>query len=225
MIQNAITQSVNALRQNATAPRPYPDAQFDNSAATVENRRHVRFALTLLGRFMRANKQEFPCRLNDISVGGLSLMSPVDVDLGERIVVYLDQLGGVEGTVVRQFEGGFALRLVATAHKREKLAAQITWLVNRSDIDGADGRRAGHERIATTNKTSSLRLADGTEVEVTILDVSISGASIASAVKLHKGTEVWLGRLRALVVREHAEGAGLQFLDIQNPDALRRYFG
>ena len=31
--------------------------------------------------------------------------------------------------------------------------------------------------------------------------------------------------LRARVVRHHPEGFGVQFIDIQNPAALRRYFG
>lgn len=225
MIEDAITQSVSALRKTAVRPEAFIAEDFDQLSPETEKRRHNRFVLTLLGRFMRANKQEYPCRLNDISVGGLSLMSPVDVETGERIIVYLDQLGGIEGTVARTFDGGFGLRVIATTHKREKLAAQITWLVNRTEIDGAAGRRAGHERVDTTQKTSLLRLADGTEVEVTILDVSISGASVTTDVKLTNGTEVWLGKLRALVVRQHTEGIGLQFLDIQNPDALRRYFG
>ena len=59
-------------------------------------RRHLRFDISLAGRFMRSNKQEYPCRSNDISVGGGSFMSPVAVDDGERIIAYLDELGGVE---------------------------------------------------------------------------------------------------------------------------------
>src|SRR5688572_8864451 len=76
-----------------------------------DRRRHKRFPLALLGRFMRANKQEFPCRLNDISVGGVAIMAPVEVEIGERIVAYFDEIGGIEGDVVRSFEGGFAVRV------------------------------------------------------------------------------------------------------------------
>ena len=83
---------------------------------------------------MRANKQEFPCKLNDISVGGVSVMAPVEVEVGERIVAYFDEIGGIEGHVVRLFEGGFAIRLTASQHKRDKLAAQITWLINHADL-------------------------------------------------------------------------------------------
>jgi PilZ domain len=191
-------------------------------AAALDRRRHKRVKLTLLGRFMRETKQEYPCKLIDVSVGGAAMNAPTDVEIGERIVAYFDHLGGVEGKVVRVFEGGFAIELKATPYKREKLAAQITWLANRSQIDGLSERR--HERFAAESKPSSLTLSGGAAVPVRIIDVSISGASVAIDTRPPIGSEVVLGRLRAKVVRHHAEGIGLEFSDIQNPDAVRRYF-
>jgi hypothetical protein len=192
-------------------------------AVAVDRRRHKRVALTLLGRFMRANKQEYPCKLIDISVGGVAMNSPVELEVGERIVTYFDHLGGLEGRVVRVFPGGFAIELTATQHKREKLAAQITWLMNRNDLDAASERR--HERFATPNKLSSLNLGGGVALPAKILNLSVSGASVATDARPAIGTEVVIGRLRARVARHHAEGIGVEFSDIQNPDALRRYFG
>lgn len=188
-----------------------------------DRRRHKRYALALLGRFMRANKQEFPCRLNDISVGGAAIMAPVEVEIGERIVVYFDEIGGLEGVVVRTFEGGFAIALKATQHKREKLAAQITWLVNKDDLGGTFGRR--HKRFEVVNKTSTLRLSDGQSVDCRVLDVSLSGASIQTDARPPIGDEVIFGKLRCRVMRYHDRGIGVQFLDIPDPEALRRYFG
>jgi hypothetical protein len=190
----------------------------------LDRRRHKRVSLTLLGRFMREDRQEYPCKLFDISVGGAAMMSPIDVEPNERIVAYFDHIGGIEGTVSRLFDRGFALRIAATQHKREKLAAQITWLINRRDL-GIDDRR--HERLVPENSISNLRLADGTMISVRVLDVSISGASVSTDADPQPeiGTDVTLGKLRARVVRHHDQGIGLQFLDIQNPSALRRYFG
>jgi hypothetical protein len=188
-----------------------------------DRRRHKRYALALLGRFMRANKQEFPCRLNDISVGGASFMAPVEVEMGERIVVYLDEIGGLEGEVVRIFDGGFAISLRASQHKREKLAAQITWLINKEELGGNFGRR--HQRMAVVNKTSTLVLADGTTADCKVLDVSLSGASIGTEARPPIGDVVMFGKLRCKVMRYHDRGIGVQFLDIPDPEALRRYFG
>ncbi|MFV0294649.1 MAG: PilZ domain-containing protein, partial [Hyphomicrobiaceae bacterium] len=117
---------------------------------TPDRRKHRRVSLVLLGRFMRQNKLEYPCKLIDISVGGAAFLSPIEVELGERVVIYLDELGGLEGHVVRHFPGGFALELIATQRKREKLAAQITWLINKHELQATDLRK--HERIVPRNQ-------------------------------------------------------------------------
>lgn len=189
----------------------------------ADRRRHRRVSLTLLGRFMRANKQEYPCKLIDISVGGLALMSPVSVDDGEAIVVYLDQLGGLEGTVRRHFAGGFAIELAITQHKREKLAAQVTWLINRHELEASEARQ--HERLVPRNAAAVLNLDDGVAIDCQVLDVSISGASIATEARPPIESVVWLGKLRSRVVRYHRTGIAVRFVDIQQPTALRRYFG
>ncbi|HJZ42622.1 MAG TPA: PilZ domain-containing protein [Hyphomicrobiaceae bacterium] len=193
------------------------------SRITPDRRRHKRIAVTLPGRFMRENKEEHPCKLVDISAGGAAVTSPVAVAIGERIVAYFDHVGGIEGEVVREFEGGFAFKIHATSHKREKLAAQLTWLANRSELDDEASRR--HDRVAPMDGESTLHLAEGIALTCRVLDISISGASIATPARPDIGAEVMLGKLRARVVRHHPQGFGVQFIDIQNPAALRRYFG
>ncbi len=205
------------------AQQSYPQSDPIASRIEPDRRRYRRVPLTLLGRFMRSNKQEFPCKLIDISIGGAALMSPVAVDDGEQIVVYLDQIGGLEGKVVRNFPGGFALALTATQHRREKLAAQLTWLINRHELEPAEARR--HERIVPRNPSSLLTIGDAEPVSCDVIDVSISGASIATELRPPLETEVFLGKLRSRVVRHHDSGIAVRFLDIQQPTALRRYFG
>jgi hypothetical protein len=191
----------------------------------ADRRRHKRVHVDLLGRFMRTDKSEFPCRLYDISIGGAALLTQSEVGLleGERIIAYFDHIGRIEGTVCRIFEGGFAVALQAGVHKREKLCATLTWLVNRSETPGLEDRR--HERTTPSNDTSELKLDEGIVVTAKIIDVSISGASIATEARPTIGQVVTLGKLRARVVRHHEQGIALEFLDIQNPSAIRRYFG
>jgi hypothetical protein len=200
-------------------------SQGQLSRIVPDRRRHKRIALELLGRFMRENKQEHPCKLIDISAGGAAIkpISPVAVTIGERVVAFFDHVGGIEGTIVREFEGGFGCKLMATQHKREKLAATLTWLTNRSELDGAEERR--HDRISPQNRRQQLQLAEGINLECQVLDISISGASIGTPARPEIGTEVTLGKLRARVMRHHAQGFGVQFIDTQNQAALRRYFG
>src|ERR1700704_5806801 len=143
------------------------------SRIVPDRRRHKRISVTLLGRFMRENKEEHTCKLIDISAGGAAVISPVSVPVGERVVAYVDHIGGIEGTVVREFDGGFAFKINATKHKREKLAAQLTWLANRSEL-ADDGRR--HDRITPKNRDSTLQLSEGITLTCRLLAVSISGA-------------------------------------------------
>ena len=124
---------------------------------------------------------------------------------------------------MRAFDGGFAFKIQATQHRREKLAAQLTWLANRNELGDIEERI--HERSTPASSLTSLQLAEGIVLNCRILDVSISGASVATPARPDIGTEVILGKLRARVVRHHAEGFGVRFVDIQNPTALRRYFG
>ena len=193
------------------------------ASAPLERRAHKRYNITLLGRFMRPNKQEYPCRILNISVSGVAFTSQVDVEVGERIVAYFDHLGGLEGHVVRTFDGGFAIELKATQHKREKLANQLEFFSGRSSAAEPPARR--HDRFAIQEQSTTLRLDEGIAVQVRVIDVSISGASVETEARPPLGAEVVLGKLRARVVRHHNMGLGLEFIDIQNPDALRRYFG
>lgn len=196
--------------------------EVDDVRRAAERRRHRRYALSLLGRYMRASKEEFPCRMIDMSVGGIAVASPVAVNVGERIVAYFDEIGGLEGTVTRVFDGGFAIGLTVTAHKREKLAAQITWLVNRDEFSGSEARR--HIRLAAT-KSAQLTLEDGSTHAVQCIDVSVSGASVATKVRPRVGSPVRLGKVQGKIARHHADGIAIQFVSIQNQDSLKHYLG
>lgn len=201
----------------ASPPSPF-------SPRVVTDRRvHNRVPVVLLGRFMRASKHEYPCKLIDVSVGGAALMSPAELDFGERVIAYFDQLGGLEGTVARTFDGGFAMQFTMTAHKREKLAATLMFMLNKDQQPGIEARR--HERIAFQSRSQSLTLTEGLTIACDVTDMSISGASILTAARPALGATVKLGNLSARVVRHHDRGIALEFIDVQNPNALRRYFG
>lgn len=183
-------------------------------------RRHKRVVLTPLGRFMRATKQEYPCRLIDISAGGAAISSPVDVELGEHVIALFDQFGGLEGQVTRIFDGGFAYRFSMTDHRREKLVATIMFLMNKHELPGIEGRR--HDRIVPHNNVQTLNIGDGPSVTCKIIDVSLSGANIETGARPALHTSVTLGQLRARVMRHHDTGIAIEFLDVQQAASLKR---
>jgi hypothetical protein len=188
-----------------------------------ERRRHQRVKVALLGRYMLSSHREYPCQSLDMSPGGLSLIAPVPAADGERVVVYLDHIGRVEGNMVRSIPNGFAMTVGATIRKRDKLAAQLTWLANRGVLGLPEDRR--HERLAPKNARSMLITEDGVEHECRVLDVSLSGAALNITLDLPIGTPVTLGRSQARVVRHFEKGLAIEFSRPQNIDALNEQFG
>jgi hypothetical protein len=82
-----------------------------------------------------------------------------------------------------------------------------------------------HERVVPRINASKLILPDGSVHNCRVIDVSLSGASIACPTKPPVGTMVILGRMRGRVVRHHDLGLALQFVELQDPDSLARTFG
>jgi hypothetical protein len=201
------------LKDAASSKRP---------PANGDLRRHRRVPLELTGRFMRANRSEYACTLKDISVGGALVTSEHTVDVGERIIAYFEHLGGLEGKVTRLFASGYAFQFKVSEHKREKLAAQIMWLLNRNEFPDESSRQ--HERVASTGRIAALRFDDGMIIDVELLDLSASGASVRTPARPAIGEEVVIAKIRSVVRRHHPDGIGLQFLDVQDQAALRTNF-
>ena len=108
-----------------------------------ERRRFQRVRVNLLGRYMLADRREFPCQVINMSPGGMALIAPVAGKVGERVIAYVDHLGRLEGQIARLLENGFAMTIAATPRKRDKLAAQLTWLANRHILNLPEDRRHG----------------------------------------------------------------------------------
>ncbi len=174
-----------------------------------ERRRHQRVAVSLLGRYMLSDRQDYPCQVTDMSPGGVALVAPVRGRLGERVVCYLDHIGRVEGTVTRRLDDGFALQISAPIGKREKLAEQLTWLANRQALGMPEDRR--HERIVPRAARTVLVLPDGSAHPATLLDVSLSGAALACEARPPVGAPVTVGTTPARVVRLGAQGLAVEF--------------
>ncbi len=177
--------------------------------------------VTLFGRFMMQDKREFPCQIQSMSSGSATLITPHVGDVDERIIAYVDHVGRLEGKILRVFHGGFAMAVNATSHKRDKLAAKITWIANRHELSLPEDRR--HERIAPTRNVTQVKLEDGRAYEVRIIDLSLSGAAIEMTVRPALGTLMWLGNMRGRVVRHFDEGVAIEFAILQTHDTLRDY--
>src|SRR5690606_29890709 len=126
--------------------------------ARMERRDFQRVRVKVYGRYMLEDRSEYPCQVIDMSPGDVALRSSKRGALGEKVIVYLDQIGRLEGVVTRSLEDGFAMTIIASERKRDKLAAQLTWLANKHELDLPEDRR--HERVSPRNPITTLDLGD-----------------------------------------------------------------
>ncbi len=200
------------MAMSAAKPKYLPLAE--------ERRRHQRVKVSLLGRFMLTDRREYPCQVTDMSPGGMAVISPVQGNPGERVIAYVDHLGRLEGVVARNFNNGFAMTIGATARKRDKLAAQLTWLANRHILNLPEDRR--HGRFVPRNPVARLVLPNGHNVTCRVIDLSQSGAAIGIAQDLRPevGVMVTIGKTQGRVVRHIEGGFAVEFTRLQHTDFI-----
>ncbi len=174
-----------------------------------ENRRFQRVPVTLFGRYMLESRREFPCQTIEMSPGDMTLFAPVKAAIGEKVIVYLDEIGRFAGVAMRQTETGFAMVMNLPPMKRDKLADQLTWFANRHAFNLPEDRR--HERVTPLMQRSILRLPNGQELMVKIRDISLSGVGLDTDMRPPIGSHVVVGSTPAAVVRHFDGGIGCEF--------------
>jgi hypothetical protein len=197
-------------------------AAIQNSAAAAERRGFQRVRVKIYGRYMLEDRSEHPCQVIDMSPGDMSLSATRAGQPGEKVIAYIDHIGRVEGVITRILDDGFVITLVASERKKDKLAAQLTWLANKHELDLPEDRR--HERVAPRNPRSVLHLTDGRQYPCRIIDLSLSGAAVEISVKPALGVQVTLGTMRGQVVRHFEDGLAIEFAVIQRPETLDSEF-
>jgi hypothetical protein len=109
----------------------------------------------------------------------------------------------------------------ATDRKREKLAAQLTWLANKHELGLPEDRR--HDRLTPRETTTEITLEDGTRYTCRIMDLSLSGAAVDLDVRPAIGTPLRLGNMRGRVIRHFMDGVAIEFLSVQSRETLREF--
>ncbi|KAF0179713.1 MAG: PilZ domain-containing protein [Hyphomonadaceae bacterium] len=143
-----------------------------------DRRRFRRLELVIGGRMMEPDGLEHDCRTLDISPGDARLASPARTFAGEKIIIYLKDIGRVESSVVRVLEENtFAVKFEASAHKRERIAEQLTVLANPSSGVSDERRHIRHDGASVT----SIELEDGSTMLCEIIDFSLVGVAVRTA--------------------------------------------
>jgi hypothetical protein len=180
------------------------------ASAWEDKRLHPRVKVALLGRFLLPDRTECPFQTIDMSAGGVALFAPVRGEVGQKIVLYIDELGRLEGQIVRRITGGFAVKLSVTPAKRDRLADQLTWLANRDELGLVEDRR--YHRIQPVANSSTLTMADGRKFIVGVLEITLSSAMIECESMPQLGELVLVGSTKGRVVRVDGDRFAMEFV-------------
>ena len=140
-----------------------------------ERRRFRRTPLIVGGRMLDTSGRELDCRTADISPGDVRIAATELPTVGDRVVLYLDGIGRVSGKVARTCGvGEVAIIFDFSAHKREKLAEQLTLAINK-DLGIEE---PAHKIVTDKSRFIRIEHEAGDAYEGEVLDFSLAGVTI-----------------------------------------------
>ncbi|TXM64116.1 PilZ domain-containing protein [Methylobacterium sp. WL12] len=163
------------------------------------------------GRFLLENGIEALCvaRISPSSVfeiirrGGM-----FPVRRGMKATCYLDAIGIVPGLIGEVSPAGFTMLVEASGERQTRIEDRLTWLRARAG-DTTDQR--SNPRIVPAQRAVNVRLPNSQTIVAEILDLSMSGAALATSERPDLGSAVTVGKRFATVVRQTADGIAVQF--------------
>jgi hypothetical protein len=173
-----------------------------------ERRRHRRIDFKAKARVLKQDGVEEPCIVINASAGGVLLKAVNPPSEGEKVVVYVDEVGRFEGFVIRKSNHTFAVDYRARRAKTQRTADALTEAFHKRAMS-LD--RRGAPRIRREGPAIVI-FEDGASLECQILDISLTGASIAIAERPPLGAPLTIGKMKAKVVRRHETGVGVVFV-------------
>jgi PilZ domain len=183
-----------------------------------ERRRFRRSPIPISGRlYIPATQEEAPCTIENISPGDAAVVCELKHEPQGTIVVYLDGIGRIEGTIARRTETGFAMNFVCSQQKRERLTDQLMLALNRNVVDEKHLRHYDRAPAASGSHTVFTR-ASGEQVRCEVLDFSLTGISIKTEQRPPIGEHILIGHRAGRVARHHSDGVGIEFLGLAFPN-------
>lgn len=209
-------------------PIPLDAAQtFRRQPRAAERRDAERFAVDIGGRYMLSakrdvagNRREFACRLTEISVEAFRLIVPVSGPVGERVIAYFDELGIINGQILRSTDELIVMSVMASGRQRARLAARIDWL-KAHGREVAEDLRASR-RIVPRHPITAITVASGETATCIVIDVSETGAAVSADLVPPVGTVVAVGAVVGRVCRHFPEGFAVTFVEPQPMGALEQ---
>ena len=162
--------------------------------------------VSLLGRFCASNGEEHACDIEQISPIGVICSTGKQVlpSVGEHTILYVDVLGRFTGTIVSAEGSSFQVELDLTFMKRMRLAEKLAEL----KFDGVPDQP---ERPRLLIEPKTLVTEDGIAHECHIINMSMWGAFVKTAIRPRIGSKVMLGKTTGTVSRHDENGLRIAF--------------
>jgi len=183
----------------------------------VDRRRHRRVLWQVPVRGLTGSGEEFACNTVDVCAGGLRINLARPLEKGENLVLYIEDIGRIEGVIVRVLnEIGYAIEFRVPPRKREKIADALTWLVNKDRLGLSDERIA--ERRPATGQVIAIH-GKGVAIACAIADVSLFGVALkTSGPRPMIGDRVQIGERAGTCVRYIEGGFAVDFRTLHGTD-------
>ena len=190
-----------------------PSIRRDEAA---DRRRHRRVQWAVRVRGLTGDGEEFTCTTVDVCAGGLRINLARPLSQGENLVLYIDDIGRVEGIVARVLnEIGYAIEFKVPPRKRDKIADQLTWLINRDRLGLTDDRET-ERRIAGGQV---IAIYNGVSIACSVVDVSIFGVALKTAgPRPMIGDRVQIGERAGSCIRYIDGGFAVDFRTMHGTD-------
>lgn len=165
------------------------------------------------GNYMLDNKREYSCTITDISSFVVTLEAEVKPELDDHVVLYLRDIGRVEGHVVRVCTRDFVLAMEMSKAKRTRIEYHLRFIANRHSLGPVPGRK--DHRILPLHTLCIVKTIKGEEHVVRLVDVSISGTAFifqGNALRnLLVGSYVDVGSHSGRIIRKVDNGVSVEF--------------
>ncbi len=168
----------------------------------------------------RGNRRKFACRVVGFSPEAITLFAAVSGAIGERVLIYSYEFGGLQGRISRLLDGGFTVNLAGTAEDRTRRMEKLEKYEMIKNHDLPDRRK--HKRIIPKTPHSTLVLADSRQLKCFVIDISVSGAAVSADIEPAIGTPLAVGSIVGIVVRHLADGFAIQFIELQDLESIEQ---
>lgn len=196
-----------------------------------EQRVHPRVDGEISANILINGERNAMARVFDVSAGGVGFGFPEEIEMGAHIVAHLNGGARLEGNVIRLFDGGFAISLVLSEHKRKRLAETLERERARGRaMDKLSVERRIATRVAGMTQSVICETAER-RFPGRIVDMSLTGVAIETDETLRMDEYVLIGKMRGSVVRCDGNRYGIRLAgaedcadaaDVETSDAARR---